>query len=75
MVMYSREPWCSTTVSWITWRVVKPEAVSWMRSPFSTVALWPSRASVALRIGCSAARLARLIELTMPLPSDMFIEA
>ena len=75
MVMNSRLPCRSITVSWMTWRVAKPAAVIWMRSSFWPLALWPSLASVAVRIGCSAARLARLIELTMPEPSPMLSEA
>ena len=75
MVMNSRLPCRSITVSWMTWRVAKPAEVIWMRSSFWPFALCPSLESVAVRIGWSAARLARLIELIMPDPSAMFIDA
>ena len=47
MVMNSRLPCRSITVSWMTWRVAKPAAVIWMRSSFWPLALCPSLASVA----------------------------
>ena len=73
--MNSRLPCRSITVSWIT--LAADEACRGHLNAvflFWPLALCPFLASVAPRIGCSAARLARLSELIMPDPSPMFSE-